>query len=146
MKILKKALTYIFVKKELFFQNQEKRATELIIANKELVYQNQEKEKLTKQLMDVTSELDRAEKHQKEYIHGLEKLMFMTSHKVRQPVTNILGLSLLIDHSTNSPEEIKEYLEYIKQSAINLDTFTIELTVFIHNLKQNKKLITREKI
>ena len=62
--------------------------------------------------------------------------MFITSHRVRQPVTNILGISFELDQPSNSPEEIKEYLEFIKQSAVTLDAFTKELTIFISNLKQ----------
>ena len=89
--------------------------------------------------MNAISELNIAEEYQKEYIIGLEKLMFMTSHKLRQPVTNILGISFLLDQSSNSKEEIKDYLEYIKQSAITLDTYTTELTFFIHTLKQKEK-------
>jgi signal transduction histidine kinase len=61
-------------------------------------------------------------------------MMFMTSHRVRQPITNILGLSELINLNTNSPEELKEYLDYIKQSALSLDRFTNDLTAFISEL------------
>jgi signal transduction histidine kinase len=138
----KRAAELIIANKELAFQNleKEKRAAELIVANKNLESQNQEKEKRAAQLMSAISELNFAEEYQKEYIIGLEKLMFITSHKVRQPVTNILGISFLLDQSTNSPEEIKEYLEFIKQSAITLDGFTTELTIFIHNLKQKEKI------
>ena len=60
--------------------------------------------------------------------------MFMTSHRVRQPITNILGLSALLDQNINSPEELKVYLDYIKQSALALDSFTKDLTSFISEL------------
>ena len=121
---------------ELAFQNEEKekRALELIIANKELAFQNEEKKKRANEYISANKELQKAQEYQKEYIAGLEKMMFMTSHKVRQPITNILGLSELIDPNTNSPEELKEYLLYIKQSALSLDSFTKDLTAFISEL------------
>lgn len=65
--------------------------------------------------------------------------MFITSRRVRQPVTYILGISYQLDESYNSPQEVKECLDFSKQSALTLDTFTVELTIFISNLKQKEK-------
>lgn len=65
--------------------------------------------------------------------------MFITSHRVRQPVTYILGISYQRDKSSNSPKEVKECLDFSKQSALTLDIFTVELTIFISNLKQKEK-------
>lgn len=143
---VKRAAELIIANKELTFQNKEKekRAAELVIVNKELAYQNQEKEKRTEELIAANAELKRAEEYQKEYILGLEKMMFMTSHKVRLDIANILGISNLLDHATNSPEEHKQFVDYIRKSAISLDVFTKELTFFIFDLEQkgkNKNLI-----
>ena len=63
-------------------------------------------------------------------------MMFMTSHKIRQPIAHILGISNLLDESINSLEEIKKMVGYLKQSALSLDSFTIELTEFMCALKQ----------
>ncbi len=133
----------IIANEELVFQNQEKenRAAELIIANEELAFQNQEKENRAAELIAANLELKKAEEYQIEYIKGLEEMMFMTSHKVRQPIANILGLSYLLHHqSVNSPDDLKESLDFIKQSALSLDTFTKELTQFIFNLGEKGKL------
>nr|WP_315142815.1 diguanylate cyclase [uncultured Flavobacterium sp.] len=142
----KRAAELVIANKELTFQNKEKekRAAELVIANKELAYQNQEKEKRTEELIAANAELKKAEEYQKEYILGLEKMMFMTSHKVRLDIANILGISNLLDHATNSPEEHKQFVDYIRKSAISLDVFTKELTFFIFDLEQkgrNKNFI-----
>jgi signal transduction histidine kinase len=142
----KRAAELVIANRELTFQNKEKekRAAELVIVNKELAYQNQEKEKRTEELIAANAELKRAEEYQKEYILGLEKMMFMTSHKVRLDIANILGISNLLDHATNSPEEHKQFVDYIRKSAISLDVFTKELTFFIFDLEQkgkNKNLI-----
>jgi hypothetical protein len=67
--------------------------------------------------------------------------MFLTSHKVRQPVANILGLSEMLNQSISSPEDFKQSLDCIKQSAVSLDVFTRELTTFICELGQKGKKI-----
>ncbi|MDI1306304.1 MAG: diguanylate cyclase, partial [bacterium] len=102
-------------------------------------FQNEEKEERAAELIIANAELKKAEEYQKEYINGLEKMMFMTSHKVRQPVANILGLSILLEQEINSPEELKVSINYIRQSALILDTFTEELTLFIFNLGEKGK-------
>ncbi|WP_291097635.1 histidine kinase dimerization/phospho-acceptor domain-containing protein [Flavobacterium sp. UBA5153] len=158
----KRAAELVIANKELAFQNIEKenRATELVIANKELEYQNKVKEKQaaaliiankklifktqerqikTAELNIANRELKKAEEKQKEYIKGLEEMMFMTSHKVRQPIANILGFSNMLDESISSPEELKLSVDSIKQSALTLDTFTRELTTFMCELGKVKK-------
>lgn len=82
------------------------------------------------------SERKRAENERKKYTEGLEEMIFMTSHKVRQPVTNILGLSSLLDNASISLEQLREITGYMKVSAERLDDFTKELTNFIQNLKK----------
>lgn len=139
----KRASELIIANKELAFQNQEKedRAAELIIANKELIFQNQEKEKRALELLNANIELKRAEEYHKEYIVGIEKMIFMISHKVRQPIANILGLSQLLDLSKDSNAEIEQTLNYIKISAASLDILTKELNTDIIELRQKAKKI-----
>ncbi|MFM6975369.1 MAG: PAS domain-containing protein [Sphingobacteriaceae bacterium] len=81
------------------------------------------------------SERKKAELERKKYTQDLEEMIFITSHKVRQPVSNILGLSALLDSASISLEELKNISGYMKQSAIKLDNFTKELTNFIEELK-----------
>ncbi len=88
--------------------------------------------------MDI-SERKRAELSKKEYIKGLEEMIFMTSHKVRQPVAHILGISILLNDSVNSQEDLNKMVGYMKESALSLDAFTKELTSFIKNLEVNAK-------
>jgi signal transduction histidine kinase len=133
-----RAAELITANKELIFQSEEKgnRAAELIIANHELVFQNQGKEKRAAELVLAYQELKKTEEYLKEYVSGLEEMMFMTSHKVRQPVANILGLSNILDDCIHSPTQLRKLMEYLKQSALSLDDFTRELTTFISNLEQ----------
>lgn len=50
-------------------------------------------------------------------------------------MANILGLSNLLEGEIESPEELKKILDYMKTSAQALDSFTTELTKFIHKTK-----------
>jgi signal transduction histidine kinase len=84
-------------------------------------------------------EVDRVKKYREEYINGLEEMMFMMSHKVRQPIANIIGLSYLLEEFVNSPEDQRKIVDYIKQSALALEGFTVELNALMGNLKQKNK-------
>jgi len=131
----------IIANKELNFQNGEKvkRASELLLANIELLLQNEEREKRTLELKAANKALKKIKKQQKKYIQGLEEMMFLTSHAVRKPVANILGIATQLDES-RLPVECKELIEGMKVSALALDIFTQELTVKINTLKEKGKL------
>ena len=121
--------------KKLAFQNEEKekRAAELVIANKELAFQNEEKEKRAEELLMANAALRKA----------LRDMMFMTSHKIRQPIAHILGISNLLDEDLiNSIDEFKKMARYIKDSAKSLDNFTREFTTYIYEeeIKLNDKI------
>lgn len=119
-------------------KEKRKRADELLIANKELVFQNEEKEKRATELLHARSTLKKTDGFLQEYIAGFEKMLVMTSHGVRQPVANILGLIHLLDKMVTSPGEQMKLIDHIKQSALALDEFTKKLTLFMYNLgKQN---------
>jgi len=135
--------TIIWLTATINYLNQNKnkmlRASELIIANKELEFQNEEKEKRAEELLISNQELTRTKVDLKEYIVGLEEMIAMTSHKVRQPIVNILGLVEVIHESLNSPFELNQIITYIKQSALKLDVFTKELSAFMVNLQKRRK-------
>jgi PAS domain S-box-containing protein len=83
--------------------------------------------------LDIT-ERKKAEEQKRQYIRNLEEMIHMTSHKVRQPVAHILGLSNIIN-SDVTEEERNRMLNYIRDAASSLDDFTRELTTFIHELE-----------
>ncbi|MEJ5995934.1 hypothetical protein WG904_16010 [Pedobacter sp. Du54] len=126
------------------YHEKEKRAEELIIANKELAFQNKEKDARATELIAIYKNLKKAETYQKEYIKGLEKMMYLISHRVRQPVCQIVGISNLLE-TPNSAEEVKKMLGYIKASASSLDVFTKDLTKLIKKLK-NKSHLNQESV
>ena len=136
-----RAAELILANIELSYQNdeKEKRAAELVIANQELVLQNEEKEKRAAELIITYKELRRAEARMKDHIAGLEEMMFMTSHKVRKPVANILGLTALLEGFIRSPARLRKMIKYLKLSAEELDGFTKELTAFISDMEKKGK-------
>ena len=84
--------------------------------------------------MDIT-ERKKAEVAKEEHIKVLEDMIFMISHKIRQPVAHILGFSDVLKNISLSPEELNKILAYMKQSVVSLDDFTKELTTFVHEQK-----------
>jgi len=90
-------------------------------------------------LRTLISERKQLEDEKKEYIKSLEEMLFMTSHKVRQSVANILGLADQLEDFINSPDEIIKMICFTKESALSLDDFTKELTTFIHEVKEKNK-------
>lgn len=85
--------------------------------------------------IDITAR-KKAEQERKRFIKGLEEMIFMTSHKVRQPVSNIIGLSDLLEDDGLSQLDLKEICDFMKESALTLDEFTKELTSFIYELRK----------
>lgn len=86
-----------------------------------------------------------AEDERVEFIKALEEMLFMTSHNVRKPISSFLGLMQLINCGNPLSEEaLKLILEYAKSPALELDTFTHELTTFIYDVtERNKNKIIR---
>ncbi|MCW3072453.1 MAG: arcB [Bacteroidetes bacterium] len=83
-------------------------------------------------LMDAKAELS-------DYIRGVQQIMFQATHKVRQPIANLLGLSNLLDQQYHTQAELKKITGYITQSISILDIFTRDLILFISNLANSKK-------
>lgn len=127
----------ILAHSELVLQHEElkKCSAELTIANKQLIVQHKEKDQRAVELISVNDSLEKSQGQQKEHIQGLEKMMFMISHNIRQPVAHILGLSNLLDNEKNISQETKQMLEFMKQSAQSLDGLTRELSIFIQEKK-----------
>jgi PAS domain-containing protein len=136
----KRAAELVIANHTLEYENVEKQkmTEELFLANKELAHQNLEKEKRAMELFLINEELTRTDNELKLYVKGLEDMMFVTSHRVRQPVANIMGISDLLEDSSKSPGEMKKIVDYIKRSAASLDEFTRELTLMMEALKENK--------
>jgi signal transduction histidine kinase len=134
----------INVNQQVTFRNEKKgkSAAKLIIADKVFDVQSEKKKKLETKLILANKKNKDKETFQKENILWLEEMMFIVSHKIRQPVANILGISSLLDNTNNSPADLKKMVAFMKQSALSLDNFTKELSAFICKIKtQNSRLV-----
>ncbi len=69
-------------------------------------------------------------------INHLEDVLFALSHKVRLPITNILGISNLLEEEKIDQEELNKIVGYMKDSVNSLDTFVKEITCLISTHKQ----------
>ncbi|MFM6983441.1 MAG: PAS domain S-box protein [Chitinophagaceae bacterium] len=84
------------------------------------------------------------EKERARYTENLEQMLHITSHKIRQPVSNIIGLANQLDIKNDLSEDATKILKYMKESAVKLDVFTHELNDFIiksyhkHDAKERK--------
>lgn len=90
------------------------------------------KESIANKLKATNSALKAAQDIQNKHIGALQKMMYILSHKLRQPIVQIKGLTNILDAEVNTSEETKDITTLIKQSAELLDSFTRELTDFIH--------------
>ena len=90
--------------------------------------------------IDIT-ERKKAEQQRLDHIDALEEMIFMTSHKVRQPITNILGVSHMLDLPDYSQDELHQIASHMRQAILSLDAFTQELTHLIHDVKLRAKTI-----
>lgn len=116
----------------------EKCETDLHDANKTITEHVVTKKEQSKLLKIAQKEIEKSEKIQKIYEKGLRQMMYIISHKIRQPITKIMGLSVLLEDETNNPEEIQQIVSYIKQSSELLDEFTKELTLFVSKQEEIK--------
>lgn len=74
------------------------------------------------------------------HIKELEEMLFVTSHKVRRPISTCLGLMQLIDNTKPlDMNELRKIVEHLKENALELDTFTRELTKFIYEIQQKNR-------
>jgi PAS domain S-box-containing protein len=77
----------------------------------------------------------RIEEEQKKYVKNLEKMLFMVSHEVRHPVSQILGIVQILQEQGNLDRDSSEWINNLKISAADLDVFTKKLTTFMHELR-----------
>lgn len=72
----------------------------------------------------------------KENINQLEQVLFSLSHKIRQPVVNILGISNLLENELIDINELKKIIGYMRESTNSLDKYTKEMTEYVSTNKQ----------
>ena len=113
--------------------------TDLKHANKTIEQHNSIRKEQVEQLKAAKREIEKATKIQKIYERGLREMMYIISHKIRQPIAKIMGLSLLLEDGIENPEDLHQIVTYMKESSKLLDVFTKELTAFVHQQENIKK-------
>jgi len=86
---------------------------------------------------DVT-DLKTAELNKSKYIKELERIAFMTSHKVRAPISHMQGFLELLRINAIHTQEWETILNHFKKSIETLDACTRELGAFVY-LSQSSK-------
>ncbi|MBL7941412.1 MAG: GAF domain-containing protein [Flavobacteriales bacterium] len=79
---------------------------------------------------DIT-QLHDAQEAQRAYIKTLEQILQKNSHRVRQPVTQLMGITRLLEQSRNDEQELVKMLSFIRHSVFQLDSYTRELNDFV---------------
>lgn len=83
---------------------------------------------------DISSR-KQAELEKNRQLHTLERLLFMASHNLRQPITQIQGLVQLLKSEIPAPGDFSRITSYLEQASGSLETHTREITAFIHNME-----------
>ena len=73
--------------------------------------------------------------YQKEYEKTIEQISFDISHVLRKPITNMLGLTHIIEKEDLSTDDFKEYSRLIRIISDELNNFTKTLNK-VYNRKR----------
>jgi PAS domain S-box-containing protein len=63
----------------------------------------------------------------------LEIIAFQTSHRIRRPITSILGLANLVEKDLITSEELRLISNKFNECAVELDEATKDLTTYVNN-------------
>jgi nitrogen-specific signal transduction histidine kinase len=85
------------------------------------------------------NERKQSQERELEYSKGLEAMVHMTCHKVRGPVAQIMGMADLFSNHQYSEKDLVRMTAYMKKSAVELDQFTRELTLYIQDLEEKTR-------
>jgi signal transduction histidine kinase/ligand-binding sensor domain-containing protein len=123
--------------------DQVKKMNEEIASQRD--YSNQQRELITKQnqqladaksqleekVKERTSELSRSHQELMEHNVQLEQFAFMTAHNLRAPVARLIGLTALFNHKQLSDPVNSEVIQFIHESAKNLDEIIRDIATIL---------------
>lgn len=78
---------------------------------------------------------DRKEGIKEQQRKALEEMLFITNHKVRHPISNMLGIAEEIEDPQHNPQEVRQLLKALYPQLKELDDFTRQLTLFMDQQK-----------
>jgi signal transduction histidine kinase len=91
------------------------------------------------ELIQINKELIKTQTMLELYKDSIKRVLFMISHKTRQPIAHLLGLSNLLALSSNSSHTTNKLIDSIKKSANQIEIFTRELTDYINGIGSKEK-------
>jgi hypothetical protein len=73
-------------------------------------------------------------------VEEAKAILYKISHEIRQPVANIIGVSTLLDNELISEHELSYIANAMKESALQLDIRTRNLSDFVHTINNDGQL------
>ncbi|MDQ8003430.1 MAG: PAS domain S-box protein [Pedobacter sp.] len=102
------------------------------------VYEHQQKQKQYFSIRTLIDDKKEAEHKKLQRIEELQSLLFEVSHGLRQPVTQLMGMTELLSQTSESLNSIAQIVEYMKTSTTMLDNYTRELTQHIEHIAKKE--------
>ena len=93
--------------------------------------------------VDISPQKD-AEEKVKEHVKQLEEFSHITSHKLRQPLANIIGLTNLISNTETTLEEKVQLVDKLKTVADGLDSVIKEMSEAVSVISLGKKQVPEQ--
>ena len=63
----------------------------------------------------------------------LNQYSYIISHNLRGPIATLMGLVAIFEQCKDDPAQVKEVIELIKKSSVNLDTIIVDLNTVLSN-------------
>lgn len=104
-------------------------------ANKSIAIQGERVKKSNEKIVVLKTNMKKLEFFKKQYIIDLDKINHFVSHLVRNPISQLVGISKLLRVQKNSVGEVKQMVVLIGTSASKLDSFTRKLTVLLKRIR-----------
>jgi PAS domain S-box-containing protein len=102
------------------------------------VYEHQQKQKQYFSIRTLINDKKEAEHKKLQRIDELQSLLFEVSHGLRQPVTQLMGMTELLSQTSESLNSIAQIVEYMKKSTAMLDNYTRELTQHLEHIAKKE--------
>ncbi len=95
----------------------------------------------------LITERKQIEEERIKYLSSLEDLIYMVSHELRKPITNCMGILDLMQQSIPKEEELKHMVNYMMESAKELEHYSSKMNDYLQNNKNrnSKTPLTRNK-
>lgn len=87
-------------------------------------------------LRQVINDRKILEASKQQYTDSLASILAQMSHNMRKPIASCLGLMEIVEKKELAQEELKKTIEYFKHTALELDTYSKELSLFIANAEK----------